>query len=287
MDSYRSPASVQSSVNRRAGALPRILAITLALSSIGPLSAFAQEPANAGPAVPATTVTLTRSVTQEREGFLFRPPVVRIGMRAGFNFARAASGIFDLATEQLTVDRGDFGGFTVAGDLAIRVTDPLDIVLSAGHAASSTRSEFREWEDENGLPITQRTSFSQTPLTAMARMYLTSRGRQIGRFAWVPTRLAPYVGAGVGAVHYKFKQTGSFVDFQDLGIFDATFESAGWTAVGVVGAGLDFSLDPRVTLNTDVRYQFASAELDQDFIDFTDGLDLNGLQVSVGVHFRF
>lgn len=224
---------------------------------------------------------------QDPDGFLFGPPVVRLGMRFGFNFARAASGVFDLATDELTLDRGDFGGFAIGGDIAIRVTDPVDIVLSATHISSSSKSEFQDWEDQDGLPITQRTTFSQTPLTASARFYLMPRGRQIGRFAWIPEKFAPYVGAGGGAIYYQFKQNGSFVDFVDLSIFDATLQSSGWASVAMVNAGADLSLNQRVTFNGDVRYQFASADMDQDFRDFTDGIDLNGLQLSVGVHFRF
>ena len=229
----------------------------------------------------------TRAQQGGGEGFLFRTPVVSLGMRAGFNFARAGSGVFDLATEQLTLERSDFGAFTIAGDLAIRLIEPVDLVLSAGHSNTSKRSEFRDWEDQDGLPITQRTTFSQTPLSVGARVYLMPRGRQVGQFAWIPERFAPYVGASVGGIHYQFKQIGSFVDFQDLSIFDDTFESSGWATALFAGGGADYSLGTRVILNADIRYQWANADLDQDFVSFTDGIDLNGLQMSAGVRFRF
>jgi outer membrane protein W len=76
------------------------------------------------------------------------------------------------------------------------------------------------------------------------------------------------------------------VDFQDLSVFDDTFESDGWTPVALVMAGLDYSLGPRVVLNGDVRYHFASADMNRDFTSFSDGIDLSGLQLSLGVHFR-
>jgi hypothetical protein len=94
------------------------------------------------------------------------------------------------------------------------------------------------------------------------------------------------VGAGGGMMHYSFRQVGSFVDYQDLSIFDETFESDGWTPLAMVMAGLDFSISPRVVLNTDARYHWASADLNQDFIDFTDGIDLSGIQLSLGFLFR-
>jgi opacity protein-like surface antigen len=225
--------------------------------------------------------------SQNPDGFLFAPPVVRIGMRAGFNFARAASGVFDLATDELTLERGDFGGFAIGGDAAFRVADPVELVFSATFLTSTSRSDSREYENQDGSPITQRTTFSQVPLTAQVRVYLASRGRQIGRFAWVPSKFAPYVGAGGGAIRYDFEQSGSFVDFEDLSIFEATLESSGWAPVALVNAGADLTLTPRVTLNADVRYQFASAEMTGSYLGITDDIDLNGLQLSVGVHLRY
>lgn len=282
MDSFRRLTAPVAAASTRAG-------LSLLVITLMALPAAAQDPAqsptNGPPAEPG--VDAVARARQDPDGFLFRPPVVRIGMRAGFNFARAASGVFDLATEELTLNRSDFGGFTIGGDLAISASDQIDIVLSATHMSSSAKSEFREWEDQDGLPITQRTSFGQTPLTASARFYLTPRGRQIGRFAWVPTKFAPYVGAGGGAVYYNFKQNGSFVDFVDLSIFDATLQSDGWAPVAMANAGVDVTLNSRVTLNTDVRYHWASAEMTGSFTDITDNIDLNGFQLSVGVHFRF
>jgi opacity protein-like surface antigen len=259
-----------------------------------PVALAAQEavPSNGQPA----TAPSADTPRQSPDGFLFGPPIIRIGMRAGFNFARASSEIFDFTTDLLTLERGDFGGFAIGGDVGIRVADPVDLVFSVTRISSSSRSEDREWQ-EGDSPITQRTTFDQTPITAIARVYLTSRGRQIGRFAWLPTRFAPYVGAGGGAIHYQFKQTGSFVDVLDPSpecqagescpIFDDTLESDAWTRVLLVNAGADYTINPRVTLNTDLRYHFASGEMRDSFRDFTDNIDLNGLQLSVGVHFQF
>jgi hypothetical protein len=266
--------------NRR---LFRLLLPVLAAGIVLPYALSAQEPATALSTSAAAGVV----TAQSPDGFLFRAPRVTLGMRAGYNMPRAGSGLFDFATEQLTLESNDFRSFAVAGDVGVTLVGPLDLVFSAGYAATSKRSEFREYTDQDDLPITQRTTFSQTPLTVALRAYLLPRGRQIGRFAWVPARFAPYVGAGGGTVHYTFRQVGSFVDFVDLSIFEDTIESDGWTGLGMVMAGADLSISPRVGLNADARYQFASGELDREFVSFTDGIDLNGLQLSMGVHFRF
>lgn len=223
---------------------------------------------------------------QRPRGFLFSSPIATLGLRAGFTLARTSSSLFDFTTSQLTLDDDDFNAINVGADLGLRVAAPVDVVFGFTYASTSKSSEFRDWTDQDDLPITQRTTFTHVPVTLAAKLYLTPRGRQIGRFAWVPSKIAPYIGAGGGLTYYSFRQIGSFVDFVDLSIFDAEFESSGWTPVALAMAGLDFSLGPRVVLNADARYHWANADLDEDFADFDDGIDLSGFQISLGVFFR-
>lgn len=253
------------------------------LSAFAPCAVLAQEqPSNAAANTPAATALM-----QQGRGFLFRTPMVNISMRGGFNFARAGSDLFDLATEELTLDKSDFSAFIIGADVGVRVTDRFDIVGGFAHMATSKSSEYRDWLDENDLPITQRTRFSQTPLTLGARYYLMPRGRQIGQFVWIPTTMSPYIGAAGGVARWEWQQTGSWVDFEDLGIFDDTFESDGWTPIGQAVAGFDYSLGTRVLLNTEARYTFGSGELGRDFDPDFDPLDLSGLQLTMGLKFRF
>jgi hypothetical protein len=256
---------------------------TCALFAFAPCTVLAQEqPSNAAGNTPAATALI-----QQGRGFLFRTPMVNISMRGGFNFARAGSDLFDLATEELTLDKSDFSSFIIGADIGVHVTDRFDIVGGFAHMATSKSSEYREWVDENDLPITQRTRFSQTPLTLGARYYLMPRGRQIGQFVWIPTTMAPYIGAAGGVARWEWQQTGSWVDFENFGIFDDTFESDGWTPIGQAVAGFDYSLGTRILLNTEARYTFGSGELGRDFDPDFDPLDLSGLQLTMGLKFRF
>lgn len=289
MDSFTVPAGKRLQSERREPSRnAAATAIAIAVILIGPLTAHAQHPDD--DAAKSTPVTERESVRQQGgEGFLFRTPIVTLGMRAGFNFARAGSTIFDETTDVFTLERSDFNAFAIAGDIAIRLVEAVDIVFTAAHASTSKRSEYLDWVDQDDLPITQRTTFAQTPLTAGARVYLLPRGRQVGRFAWIPEKIVPYVGANAGAIHYRFRQIGSFINFwnEDLPIFDDTIESDAWAPVLAAGAGANYSMGTRVILNADVRYQWASADVVGDFIGYDDGIDLNGLQLSAGVHFRF
>lgn len=240
-----------------------------------------------GLAIPALALACTfLPLTVAAQDFMFRAPLVNLTFHGGFNFARAGSDIFDFTTTQLTLDKSDFGAFSIGADLGVQLSDHADVFVSFAHMSASRRSEFREYVDQDDLPITQRTRFVQTPLTAGVRFYLSPRGRKVGRFAWIPEKIAPYVGGAGGITFYEFTQDGSWVDYQDLGIFDDRFESDGMTGVAQALAGLDYSLGTRAVLNTEARFTLGSGELGGDYIGF-DRLDLSGLQVTMGLKFRF
>jgi hypothetical protein len=269
------------------------IASLCAAAMLVPSVAFAQEqPSSNARLSPAAT-----TIVQQGRGFLFRTPVFNVSMRGGFNFARAGSDLFDLATEQLTLERSDFGAFIVGADVGVHLTDRFDVVGGFAHMSTSKSSEYREWEFDEDVPITQRTRFSQTPLTLGARYYLMPRGRQIGQFVWIPTTMSPYVGAAGGVARWEWQQTGSWVDFdpencddpdpEALCVFDDTFQSEGWTPIGQAVAGFDYSLGTRVMLNTEARYTFGSGELGRDFSASFEPIDLSGFQLTMGLKFRF
>lgn len=218
-------------------------------------------------------------------GFLFRAPAASLAIRGGFNHASASSELFSFSTEHLTLDRGDFSGPSVGADLSIRLTPRIALGLGAAYTGVNARSEMRDWVDEDDRPIEQTTQFQRVPVTADVRAYLTPRGRSVGRFAWVPARYAPYVGVGGGAMWYRFRQQGEFVDFKTLDIFGDELESSGWTPMAQALAGIDISLSPRFVLTGETRYSWAKAELSSSFQDF-DRLDLSGLSTSIGISIR-
>ncbi|MCI0436681.1 MAG: outer membrane beta-barrel protein [Gemmatimonadetes bacterium] len=222
------------------------------------------------------------------QDFLFHGPVVNLSFRGGFNFARAGSELFDFTTEQLTLDKSDFSAGAFGADLGVQVNDRVDVFASFAWMSARRSSEFREYLDQDDLPITQRTRFSQTPLTLGIRYYLAPRGRSVGRFVWIPERVVPYVGLAAGGLYYEFAQHGSWVDQLDeeLPIFDDRFETDGFAPIVQGLAGLDYTLATRVVLNTEARLTYGAGDVDGDYIGF-DSLDLSGLQITMGLKFRF
>ena len=219
------------------------------------------------------------------DGFLFHVPVATWTVRGGFDHAFASGDIFNFVTKQLTLDRSNFSSATFGTNVALRVSPANDIVFDVGFSNVSRRSEFRDWVDQNNQPIEQTTSLRRVPVTLGVRHYLSSRGRSIGRFAWIPAARDTYVGLGAGLMQYRFHQVGDFVDFQTLNVFPDEFESKAWTPVLHALAGLDLGLGRFLLLNGEARYTWARGPMSRDYVGFKR-IDLSGLAVTAGLSLR-
>lgn len=219
------------------------------------------------------------------DGFLFRRPSVTVALRGGYTVAQASGGIYEFVTDELTLERSDFNALALASDLGIRLSDRFDLVAGVGFSRAGDRSEFRDYVDQDDLPIEQETRLTRLPLTLSARYYLKPRGRSIGRYAWIPADLVPYIGAGGGSTYYRFSQEGDFVDFRDLRVFSSRLESSGWATTGQLFAGLEYTLGRQSALTVEARYLWASSDLDFDFDGYA--IDLAGFQPTIGFAFRF
>jgi len=234
------------------------------------------------------------AAAQQHRDFLFRTPRATLGLQVGYAMPTASSQIFDFTEQQLTVSRSDFRSATWGGELAIRVTPRVDVAMDVSYARSRTLSELRDWVDNNNLPIQQVTEFRRVPLTFGAKVYLKDRGRSVSRFAWIPTRWAPFVGAGAGWVWYRFKQDGDFIDEGDCianpdtgcGIFTDRYLSDGNAPTIHVFGGADWTLNRSFLLTAQARYAWARADMGSDFIGF-DRMDLSGFQATAGISVRF
>ena len=236
----------------------------------------------AGPATrDAAAVAQTRT-----PDFLFGRPPASIGIRGEWVLARADSELFDFVSDLLTLEKSDFNALGIGIDFGIPVTSRLDTLIGFAYSKTSSMSNYRDLIDDLGSEIVQTTQSSQVGLSGSLELAIRPRGRAIGQYAWVPAAVTPYVGVGGGFVRYSFEQSGDFVDFVDNSIFTATLSSSGWTPEGHVFGGVDFKVAPRILLTTELRYQWANTELQDDFVDF-DAIDLAGLRVTGGLQFMF
>jgi hypothetical protein len=218
--------------------------------------------------------------------FMLGRPRVTVGLSGNWVFASAGSEIFDFVTDQLTIDRSAFNrpGFGV--DLSINVAPRLDVTMGFEGSKMEKGSEYRNFVDNKLKPIEQTTSLKEQAFSAGVKFALLPAGRRVSRFAWIPSKFTPYVGAGGGILRYDFEQFGDFVDFADSHVFNSHFRSAGWTPSAYASGGTDVHLFSRVFMSLEGRYTWSSATLDRDFVDF-DPIDLKGFRFGAGFHYAF
>ncbi len=220
-----------------------------------------------------------------RPDFRFAPPRVILGLRGGWAFNRSNAEIYDFLTENLTLSDSEFDSAVFAMDVAVRATRWLDVVFGFEYSGRFKKSEFRDFEDQFGSPIEQKTRLIQIPLTVSLKLYPFGRGRQVGDYAWIRSTVVPYLGGGIGGTYYQLKQKGDFVDFQDLIIFEGEFKSDEWDFAQHAFVGFDVKLTRNFGLVLEGRYYWASADLEGDFVLF-DSIDLDGARVTAGLSWR-
>ena len=246
---------------------------------------FAESEAAAGPNAAPSHSALNQDES-EKADFSFGAPKGFLGFRIGRFFPQASSGIFDMITRDLTLDKSDFRAWDFGFDGGVNLQERIDLIFSLDYMKRSKDSEFRNFTDGNDLPITQTTKYEQLPLTGGIKFLLIPRGRRVGRYAWLPSAVVPYIGGGAGILWYRFEQEGDFVDETTLEIFPAHLESSGLTPTAYAGGGADIHVFKSAFLTLDLRYVWAKPDLDRDFVSF-DAMDFSGLRVSAGLQWHF
>ncbi len=218
--------------------------------------------------------------------FMLGRPRASIGVRGEWLVASAGSDIYDFVTKQLTLEKSSFNAPGFGAELGIVVLPRLDIVAGFDIAKSTTPSEYREFVDNKLLPIQQTTSLKQMNVFGEVKFAVLPRGRAVSRYAWIPSTIVPYVGAGGGLTNYEFTQNGDFVDFADYSVFTESFRSSGWEPTAHVLAGADLQVYKSLFMSFEGRYTWANATMDPDFISF-EPMDLGGFRFGAGFHVVF
>ena len=228
-----------------------------------------------------------RASAQTEPDFLFGSPNGMIGLRGGWTFASANSDLFTFVQRHLTVDRKDFNAPAIGADVEVALTPRASIVGGFDFSRTSKDSDYRDFVDDQRLPIAQTTRLTELNLGGSVKFALTPRGREVSSRAWIPAAATPYVGAGGGMLKYEFLQFGDFIDVNtvNMEIFPATLRSSGWTPSAHMFGGVDVKAWKRMYISGEARYLWSSTTPGLDF-DF-DSIDLAGLKATIGIHYMF
>ena len=237
-------------------------------------------------ATPAAAQVPVSTAPRSAPDFLVTRPSALVTVRGSWLFARGESDWHSFVKQHLTLDSGDFNAAGFGLDINVPLSRRVEFQFAFDVNRSSSFSEYRGYEEDNGLPIQQATALREINFGGNIRFTLTDRAREIGRFVWIPRGVVPFVGGGAGIMQYSLEQDGDFVDFVDLSVFTETFTSHAWTPSAQVFGGVDIHVLKRMYVTVDGRYVWASADLGDDWIGF-EPIDLAGFRLSGGVTFAF
>lgn len=223
---------------------------------------------------------------QKPSGFKFEPPKVHFSLQVGADQTKTGNEIVQFVSNRMTLDPRDFHQAKIALEFGVRLSERTDIDFEMVFAGSSMSSEFRDWVDNDDLPIEQTTDIFKSTYGLNVKRYLRNRGERLSQFAWIPTSWAPFVGAGGGLAVYEFGQVGDFIDFQTSEVFGADLKSRGHGALGKVLAGMDFYFGSGWALTTTWQYTWSTSPMNGGFQQFQP-LDLGGLGGQFGVRLLF
>jgi hypothetical protein len=170
----------------------------------------------------------------------------------------------------------DFGSATVGGEWLVGLGEKVDASLGIGVSSRTVPSVYADLVNSNGREIEQDLRLRTVPFTATVR--------------WLPLgrrdAFAPYIGAGVGVVRWRYSEAGEFVDFSDGTIFRDSFVGTGAAAGPVVLGGLRVPVGA-VDLGGEIRYQNVIGDLPDDQGFAGSRIDLSGFSYLFTFNIRF
>jgi hypothetical protein len=179
--------------------------------------------------------------------------------------------------DSLLFDISDFNGASFGAEWLVALTDYIEVGAGASFYSRSVPSIYRFLENADGSQIEQDLKLRQIPMAATVRFL------PLGRRASVQ----PYIGAGIGAINWRYTETGEFVDEND-DIFRASFEAKGTEVGPVILGGIRFPVADVWLIGGEVRWHSAKGDtggIDEGFLG--DKIELGGWTTNFAVHFRF
>jgi hypothetical protein len=142
-----------------------------------------------------TANSSTQASAASSPDFLWGRPRGSIGARGSMLVASANSDVFDFVTDTLAIEKSDFNTGSFAAEFGYSLTPRFDLLGTVDLNGMNHASDYRDWEDNRGLPIQQTTELTQVNFTVSGKFSLLPRGRAISRLAWIPRTFIPYVAA--------------------------------------------------------------------------------------------
>jgi hypothetical protein len=177
--------------------------------------------------------------------------------------------------DSLLFDVSDFNGATVGLEWLFPLSDVFEGGLGIGLYSQTVPSIYAHLENRNGSEIEQDLSLRMVPFTATIR--------------WLPLgrrdAFTPYLGAGVHATRFRYRESGQFVDIRN-DIFEDTFTATGAAVGPLIVGGLRIPAGSSAELGGEVRYQRGTGDVSKEGNFLGTEVDLSGFSYLFTVNFK-
>jgi hypothetical protein len=182
------------------------------------------------------------------------------------------------AAEPLRFDIGRFRSGTIFGEWNVQFGH-IEFGAGIGYYRDRVPSVYRNLVNNDGSEIEQDLRLRFIPMSAVVRFMPFGD----------PRTAQPYVGVGIGALRWRYSESGEFVDTSDNSIFIDRFVATGTDTGPLVLGGIRLPMGGDIyALTMEWRYQFGlgrTGGLSKGFLGRT--IDLSGGNFNVGVLIRF
>lgn len=258
----------------------KLVFLTAAIA-LGPSLALAGETGDTGTIGPMSSVAPASS----RAGRAGQAQT-ELSFSLGYLEPRGDSELWKTNSRDFSLSPEDLGGATVGARVGSVLGNNVALDVGLSYYEARERSAYSLFTTSFGGSIDHNTRLQMLPVTIDVRFMPfgrysggTSRGQGLNR-------VIPYIGFGGGAILWKYREKGDFIDFGSLTVFNSKFSSRGIAPEyhGFVGA--DVVINPDVSLFVEGRLSRSDDDLSSDFQGF-DELDLSSDTIQVGTRIRF
>jgi hypothetical protein len=198
-------------------------------------------------------------------------------LRLGGFFPQADSTLFQDDSALYFVGQDDWNGFSGGLEYTMRLTQGVHLGFHVDGYTQTVHTSYRDFVHESGREIQQSLQLDVVPLGVSVHFVPIDRRGKV----------TPYILAGADVFFYEYEEWGEFVDFDspDLDVLNDSFVSYGATPGFHVAVGLRVPLNRDWSLFGEGRYQWAKADMGDDFRG--SELDMSGVTATFGVRLQF
>jgi hypothetical protein len=175
----------------------------------------------------------------------------------------------------LLFDQDEFGGASIGGEWLVGLGNFFEAGAGISYTGQSVPAIYQDFIDSDGSEIDSDLELRLVPISFTVRLLPFGQRSPI----------QPYVGAGLGIINWRYRESGEFIDFgAGNEIFEDTFEESGSSTGPIFVGGVRFA-GQRFIAGGEVRFQDAEGDLPSDFA--APKIDLGGWTYNLTVGVRF